>query len=164
MARMPVEVRRTALIEAALRVAASRGLHETTTRAIVAEAGMTLASFHYAFESRDELIDRLILDVLAGEEKTVLPDELEGRTLTELLTDGLHGYIEHLRADPAREQAMLELTQYALRTRLPMAKNSTRNTPASRRCRSPSPRSTRVRAGSYRCPPSRSCWLRSPMG
>ena len=38
MARMPVEVRRTALIEAALRVAASRGLHETTTRAIVAEA------------------------------------------------------------------------------------------------------------------------------
>ena len=122
MARMPVEVRRTALIEAALRVAASRGLHETTTRAIVAEAGMSLASFHYAFESRDELIDRLILDVLAGEEKTVLPDELEGRTLTELLTDGLHGYIEHLRADPAREQAMLELTQYALRTRLPLAK------------------------------------------
>ena len=50
MARTPVDVRRRELIAAALRVVASRGLHEASTRAIVAEAGMSLASFHYAFE------------------------------------------------------------------------------------------------------------------
>lgn len=123
MARTPVEVRRKALVAAALRVAATQGLHEASTRAIVAEADMSLASFHYAFESRDELIDRLILDVLAVEEKAVIPSDLEGKTLTELLAEGLMGYIAHLRADPAREQAMLELTQYALRTRRPLAQD-----------------------------------------
>lgn len=123
MARTPVEVRRKALVAAALRVAATQGLHEASTRAIVAEADMSLASFHYAFESRDELIDRLILDVLAGEEKAVIPADLEGKTLIELLAEGLMGYIDHLRADPAREQAMLELTQHALRTRRPLAQD-----------------------------------------
>lgn len=121
MARTPVEVRRKALVAAALRVAASRGLHEASTRAIVAEANMSLASFHYAFESRDELIDLLTVEVLAAEEKAVIPADPVGKSLTELLTEGLRGYIAHLRADPTREQAMLELTQYALRTRLPLA-------------------------------------------
>lgn len=121
MARIPVDERRQALIAAALRVVASRGLHQASTRAIVAEAGMSLASFHYAFESRDELIDRLITDVLAQEEKAILPDDLTQKTLAELLAEGLRGYIVHLRADPTREEAMLELTQHALRTRRPLA-------------------------------------------
>lgn len=123
MARTPVDVRRRALVAAAMRVVATRGLHEASTRAIVAEADMSLASFHYAFESRDELIDRLIIDVLANEEKAVLPADLEGKTLTELITAGLMGYLDHLREDPSREQAMLELTQHALRTRLPLAQS-----------------------------------------
>ena len=120
MARTPVEVRRKALAAAALRVIAARGLHEASTRAIVAEAGMSLASFHYAFESRDALIDRLIVEVLAGEEKAVVPTDLD-KTLTELIADALMGYVDHLRADPTHEQAMLELTQHALRTRPALA-------------------------------------------
>lgn len=121
MARTPVEERRTALVAAALRVVAARGLSGASTRTIVAEAGMSLASFHYAFESRDELIDVLITEVLAKEEKAVLPDELAGKTLAELLHDGLMGYLHHLRSDPTHEQAMLELTQFALRSRPPLA-------------------------------------------
>ena len=42
--------------DTALTVIARDGVHAATTRAIVAEAGMALASFHYAFRSRDELI------------------------------------------------------------------------------------------------------------
>lgn len=121
MARIPVDVRRKALVEAAFRVVAARGLREATTRAIVTEAGMSLASFHYAFESRDELIDRLILDVVAKEEKALILAECDGKTLAELLADGLKGYLDHLRADPNREQAMLELTHYSLRTRVDFA-------------------------------------------
>lgn len=122
MTRIPVEDRRKALIAAAMRVVASRGLHAASTRAIVAEAGMSLASFHYAFESRDELIDRLITETVANEEKAVVPAELDGKTLTELLTEGFMGYVAHLRADPSHEQAMLELTQHALRTRPELAR------------------------------------------
>lgn len=122
MARTPVEQRRRALIAATLRVIAARGLSAASTRAIVAEAGMSLASFHYAFASRDELIDLLITEVLAKEEKAIAPAELTGRSLTELLSDGLRGYLSHLRADPSHEQAMLELTQHALRERPELAR------------------------------------------
>ncbi|MFD6054695.1 TetR/AcrR family transcriptional regulator [Agromyces sp. NPDC060279] len=121
MARMSAADRRSALIEAALRVVSREGLAQATTRAIVAEAGMSLASFHYAFESRDELVDELIGTVVARERKAVAPEELiaaadEGASLAELVEAGLLRYFEHLRADPEHEQAMLELTQYALRS------------------------------------------------
>lgn len=121
MARIPVEERREALIAAAFRVIGKQGLSHASTRAIVAEAGMSLASFHYAFESRDQLLELLIKEVLAGEQRAILPANLTGKSLTELLTEGLQGYLDHLRADPGREQAMLELTQYALRSALPLA-------------------------------------------
>ncbi|MFK4729965.1 TetR family transcriptional regulator C-terminal domain-containing protein [Agromyces mediolanus] len=121
MARMSAADRRSALIEAALRVVSREGLAQATTRAIVAEAGMSLASFHYAFASRDELVDELIGTVVARERKAVAPEELiaaagAGATLAELVEAGLLRYFEHLRADPEHEQAMLELTQYALRS------------------------------------------------
>ena len=121
MARIPVEERREALIAAAFQVIGKQGLSHASTRAIVSEAGMSLASFYYAFESRDQLLELLIKEVLAGEQRAILPANLTGKSLTELLTEALQGYLDHLRADPGREQAMLELTQYALRSALPLA-------------------------------------------
>jgi len=122
--RIPASERRAALIEAALRVVSRRGIAQATTRAIVAEAGMSLASFHYAFDSRDELIDELITTVVAREQQAVIPDLSPGQSLRELLESGILGYFEHLKADPEHEQAMLELTQYALRSpeRHPLAR------------------------------------------
>ncbi|MDR5698839.1 TetR/AcrR family transcriptional regulator [Agromyces aerolatus] len=114
--RIPAPERRTALIEAALRVVAREGIVRATTRTIVAEAGMSLASFHYAFESRDELIDELIRTVVAREQLAVVPELEPGIGLRELLENGLARYLDHLRADPEYEQAMLELTHYALRS------------------------------------------------
>lgn len=116
MTRMPAPERRTALVEAALRVVAREGLARATTRAIVAEAGMSLASFHYAFDSRDELIDELIRTVVARERQAIVPELEPGASLRALLEDGLERYLQHLHADAELEQAMLELTQYALRT------------------------------------------------
>jgi AcrR family transcriptional regulator len=114
--RIPAPERRSALVEAALRVVSRRGIAQATTRAIVAEAGMSLASFHYAFESRDELIDELITTVVAREQHAVLPEPVPDGDLREILEAGLLRYFDHLRADPEHEQAMLELTQYALRS------------------------------------------------
>lgn len=121
MTRMSAAERRAALTEAALRVVSREGLAQATTRAIVAEAGMSLASFHYAFESRDELIDELIGVVVARERKAIAVDGLaeaaaQGASLAELIEAGMLRYFEHLREDPEHEQAMLELTQYALRS------------------------------------------------
>ena len=52
----PAPERRASLARAARTVIARDGLAAATTRAIVAEAGMPLASFHYAVASRDELL------------------------------------------------------------------------------------------------------------
>ncbi|GAA1503339.1 AcrR family transcriptional regulator [Agromyces terreus] len=124
MTRIPAGERRAALIEAALRVISRNGIAQATTRAIVAEAGMSLASFHYAFDSRDELIDELIVTVIEHARHAVMPDDLVDGTLVEMLEAGIVRYFDHLRADPEHEQAMLELTQYALRSpeRHPMAR------------------------------------------
>ena len=190
MTRIPAAERRAALIDAALRVVSRNGLAQATTRAIVAEAGMSLASFHYAFESRDELVDELITTVIGREQQAVLPDPIPGQTLREILETGLLRYFEHLRADPEHEQAMLELTQYALRSpeRHPLAaaqyaryaelaahalelaakhSGARWRSPVDRVARvlrSNSQRSTRARDGGPRSTGSPACSSRSPTG
>ncbi|GAA2236328.1 hypothetical protein GCM10009851_21620 [Herbiconiux moechotypicola] len=117
---MPVAERRAQLLHAAFVVIARSGVGGATTRAVVDEAGMKLASFHYAFTSREELLSELVEDVLHGQETLLdLPalDALDGPDdLETLLAVGLLGYFEGVRADPLRERAMFELTQYAMRT------------------------------------------------
>lgn len=114
--RIPIEERRRALVAAALRVIADRGVGAASTRAITAEAGMSLASFHYAFTSRDELLGMVIDAVIADERAATERILASGGTLTELLRGGFAAYMALLRANPRHEQAMLELTLYALRT------------------------------------------------
>lgn len=121
MSRIPAPERRTALVHAALTVIAEHGVAAATTRAIVAEAGMSLASFHYAFSSRDELMAEVIryvvcqeeLAILGGGVTTVIP---AGGTMRDFIAAGLHDYADLLRRDPQREKAMFELTHFALRS------------------------------------------------
>jgi AcrR family transcriptional regulator len=116
MTRMAVADRRAALIQAALRVIAAEGVAAATTRAITTEAGMSLASFHYAFRSRDELIAELIPYVVEHESLAAEATLTAGADLATTIRLGLRGFLDLVAADPAREQAMFELTQYALRT------------------------------------------------
>jgi DNA-binding transcriptional regulator YbjK len=116
MTRVSAEDRRDALIEAAIRVIAAKGVTAATTRAIVAEAGASLASFHYAFRSRDEMMAELITVVTTQEAESVVHALVPAETIEETLEAGFQAYMNVVRSDPSREQAMLELNQYALRT------------------------------------------------
>ena len=60
MPYLPVARRQELLLEAGARVIARCGVAGATTRAVVTEAGMPLASFHYAFDSHEEYLRRLI--------------------------------------------------------------------------------------------------------
>lgn len=117
MSRMSATDRREALARAALTVIARDGIHAATTRAIVAEAGMPLASFHYAVPSREELLRDVVELVVAGEgaatfgSLTIEADDIRGA-----IRSVLGSYLDLVRADPGREQAMFELTQHALRS------------------------------------------------
>jgi AcrR family transcriptional regulator len=115
MARISIDQRRELLVSAAFTVVAQHGVAAATTRAIVGQAGMALASFHYAFESRDELMAELVNVVLENEQAALIPEALTGASFRATVREGLQRYLELLRADPLREKAMLELTHYALR-------------------------------------------------
>jgi AcrR family transcriptional regulator len=117
VSRIPAAERRDALAHAALVVISRDGLAAATTRAIVAEAGMPLASFHYAVGSRDELLRDVVELVVAEEGVAALAPLLaQAGSIREAARLALTGYLEFVRRDPGHEQAMFELTQYALRT------------------------------------------------
>ena len=117
MARMAAIERREALARAALAVIARDGVHAATTRAIVAEAGMPLASFHYAVASRDELLRDVVELVVSSQDSAAFGTlELDAPDIRTAVRGVFGSNLDILRADPARQQAMFELTQYALRT------------------------------------------------
>lgn len=116
MPRIPAAERRAALARAALTVISRDGLAAATTRAITAEAGMSLASFHYAVASRDELL-RDVVELVVERERDAASGFLgHATTARDAIAQALTGYLDHVRADPGSEQAMFELTQHALRT------------------------------------------------
>jgi AcrR family transcriptional regulator len=114
--RLSADDRRTALVQAALTVIARDGVHAATTRAIVAEAGMSLASFHYAFRSRDELI-REVITFVVDQQEFVSRAALEPSGDVRMMVRGaLQAYFDLLREHPEREQAMFELMHYSMRS------------------------------------------------
>jgi AcrR family transcriptional regulator len=116
VSRIAAEQRRVLLVEAALRVIAREGVSAATTRAIVAEADMALASFHYAFPSRDALMRELVTHVVGAEAVSAFAALRPGDDIRESLHAGLTAYLQYVTADPDHELAMQELVQYALRT------------------------------------------------
>ncbi len=117
MTRMPATERRVALAHAALAVVDRDGVHAATTRAIVAEAQMPLSSFHYAVPSRDDLLRDVVELVVADETDAALAGLLaDAVDVHDAMRRTLTAYLDHVRTAPGREQAMFELTQYALRT------------------------------------------------
>ena len=116
MGRVSSAERRAALVRAALRVIDRDGVHAATTRMIVAEAGMSLASFHYAFRSRDEMMRELVAFVVQDEQRVSLEALDPDADIRSAVRAGMQAYFELLRAHPSREQALQELVQYSLRT------------------------------------------------
>lgn len=116
MTRIPTVDRRELLVQAAIRVIARRGVGGATTRAIVQEAGMSLASFHYAFRSHAELMTHVVAHVVDGQVASAFSSLQLASDIRTALRDGLQAYFDYIVADPEHELALQELNLYALRT------------------------------------------------
>jgi AcrR family transcriptional regulator len=116
MTRMSSAERRELLVRAAIRVIARGGVGAATTRAIVAEADMSLASFHYAFRSHDEMMRDVVAWVVEAEVDAVYLSIERGADIRSAFRAGLQAYFDHLKADPGHEQVIQELVHFALRT------------------------------------------------
>jgi AcrR family transcriptional regulator len=114
MARIAVDERRELLVEAAIRVMVRDGVAKATTRSIVAEAGMSLAAFHYSFRSKHELLENVIETITSHTLDTAVEALWSAGTVEEKLRTAFDTYWRHLLANPGEHRLTYELTQYAL--------------------------------------------------
>ncbi|MFI8521723.1 TetR/AcrR family transcriptional regulator [Streptomyces sp. NPDC085481] len=115
MARMPSGERRRQLVEAAVRVMARDGVARATTRAICAEAGVSLSVFHYCFDSKQALLEAAIESITGSYVARVMSAVEPKVTLRETVRGALGTYWDHVVTHPAEHMLTYELTQYALR-------------------------------------------------
>jgi AcrR family transcriptional regulator len=112
--RKPASARRQDLVEAGLRVIAREGMHGATVRAIVAEAGVPLATFHYIFSSRDEMVGAAYayLAEVPGTGAALPDDATVADVVRASFLRWFEGFLEH----PEYELAIMEIMAYCSRT------------------------------------------------
>ncbi len=126
--------KRTAIVEATMKLAAERRFEDITICDIAAEAGVSLADFRDAFPSKgavlagfSRMIDREVLatplgELAASSKRDRLFDVLMRRLdAMAPYRDGLRGVYEGLRRDPASLIAMNQLTVNSMRFMLEAA-------------------------------------------
>lgn len=115
MTRVAAEDRRNLLVQAAIRVMAREGVAQATTRLIVAEADMSLGTFHYCFRSKEELLEQVITTITSHTLEPALEIIAGSGTLEEKLRRGLESYWRHVLDNPDEHRVTYELSQYAVR-------------------------------------------------
>lgn len=115
MTRMRADERRTLLVEAAIRAMARDGVAKSTTRSIVAEAGMALGAFHYCFRSKEDLVLEVMRRISGGSWTTVQETLGQYTEPDKKVRQAIAAYWSHLREHPHEHQLSYELTQWALR-------------------------------------------------
>lgn len=114
--RRSVEERREQLIDAAIQVLANEGLGRATTRNITEQANLALGAFHYAFRSKDELLESVIERVVSTTER-VLQDAVEDvrDDPSQAIPRMLDEFWDFIDSTPDLQLAQYELTVHALR-------------------------------------------------
>jgi AcrR family transcriptional regulator len=114
--RRSVEERREQLIDAAIQVLATEGLGRATTRNITEQANLALGAFHYAFRSKDELLESVIERVVSATER-VLQDAVEDvrENPEQAIPQMLDEFWDFIDETPDLQLAQYELTVHALR-------------------------------------------------
>lgn len=79
MPRLDIETRRAQLIAAAIAIALREGLDNTTVRRIATEAGVSLGTVHYCFDSKRALLEAMVEAIASRDIEAAtleLPDDV----------------------------------------------------------------------------------------
>lgn len=120
MLRVRAEVRRQDLVAATVAVIAEHGVKGATTRRIAEAAGCPLASLHYVFHSKDELL-LAVYETLIDSIRSDSPDAPEHGTLSDLADFNLRAAMAWFAANPTYAKTQSELYTWALRHQPDMA-------------------------------------------
>ncbi|MFI9123518.1 TetR/AcrR family transcriptional regulator [Streptomyces bikiniensis] len=115
MARVPAAERRDELVNAAIRVIASRGVDGATTRRIAEQANAPLATLHYCFQTK-ELLFTAVFERLTERYREVLIESDVHGDLVATARAMLRGVLDwYLESDPEFASASFELISWAQR-------------------------------------------------
>lgn len=113
--QMPVAQRRAELAEAALRVMRRDGAWTVTTRAVATEAGVSHGSVHYAFSSKEAMLQAVIVADTEHAVNYFARAGQSGETPGQVLGAAFRAYAASIKDDPETELVLQELTLMAAR-------------------------------------------------
>lgn len=121
VAHISADVRRKHFIEAAVAVIARDGVDGATTRKIAAEAGAPLATLHYCFQTKENLLwavfEELSQKLQVDYESVIKPGQSAADVASTLLVITMKAAID----DPTYTRAQLEIGLWAGRNDQPLA-------------------------------------------
>ena len=108
--------RRSAILEAAVRVLARDGLAQASTRKLAAEAGINQATLLYHVGSKDELLLEVLREMMRQTREIAVAAAIEHEApLREAIANSLRAFWSHVETTPELQVMQYELTLYALR-------------------------------------------------
>jgi AcrR family transcriptional regulator len=115
MPRVPADVRRTELVQAAIQVATREGLAATTTRRIAQELGISVGVVHYCFRSKEELLHEVIRVIADAQVQAARAAIVPGADLASSVRNAFVGFWKLVEETPEAQLLTYELTSWALR-------------------------------------------------
>ena len=115
MPRVPADVRRTELVQAAIQVATREGLAATTTRRIAQELGISVGVVHYCFRSKEELLHEVIRVIADAQVQAARAAIVPGADLPSSVRNAFVGFWKLVEETPEAQLLTYELTSWALR-------------------------------------------------
>ena len=108
--------RRSAILEAAVRVLARDGLAQASTRKLAAEAGINQATLLYHVGSKDELLLEVLREMMRQTREIAVAAAIDHEMpLREAIANSLRAFWCHVEETPELQVMQYELTLYALR-------------------------------------------------
>lgn len=99
---------------AAITIIARRGVTEASTRAIATEAGLNLATVHYAFNGKDDLLTSLLERIVSDNGNLITKVAQDCESAQEAIAKMAQAYWEHVTEQPDLLRVNFELALYAL--------------------------------------------------
>lgn len=115
MPRLDIATRRAQLIDAAMSVALRDGLDNTTVRRIASEAGVSLGTVHYCFDSKSALLEAVVESLVAAEMPIAALELSEDTPPVEVVKAAFHFYWALNGANADRQRLIYELVAYLVR-------------------------------------------------
>jgi AcrR family transcriptional regulator len=106
----PVDDKRTAILEATLKLVSERGFHGTAMSKVAREAGVSAGIIYHYFEGKDDLINELYKSIKRQAAQAMLEDVDLAQSVRSQIRQLLGNVLRHFIQRP-RESAFLE--QYA---------------------------------------------------